>query len=197
MQVERHNNCLFLKRLDHLALSRFVRLWTSCSVSNNRVQEGSAVGSAVRAAGLRRKTWTIQANDGRKSGVVPAQFGIGIRRGDPMPATKRRTTKELSTGRSRSSKKPKSSSKPRAAHRWISGVHTESTFPREGLFNKDARTIARDLASQKTSPKGPASGMRMLTYYINRAGRNLSATRKRELERAKQILLEIIARTKK
>ena len=79
----------------------------------------------------------------------------------------------------------------------MAGVHTVSTFPRKGLFNEDAGTIARELASKKTSPKGPASGMRMLNYYINRAGHNLSASRKKELEKAKRMLSEIIANAKK
>jgi len=60
------------------------------------------------------------------------------------------------------------------------------------LFNKDAAAIARSLASKKVSPKGPGSGMRMLTYYINRAGHNLPATRRRELERAKRLLSQRI-----
>jgi Protein of unknown function (DUF3175) len=38
--------------------------------------------------------------------------------------------------------------------------------------------------------------MRMLNYYINRAGHNLSASRKAELKKAKSILSEIIARRK-
>src|SRR5258707_13862175 len=72
--------------------------------------------------------------------------------------------------------------------KWSAQVHAESTFPQAGLFNKNAATIARSLASKKVSPKGPGSGMRMLTFYINRAGHNLSATRRRELERAKKLL---------
>jgi hypothetical protein len=72
--------------------------------------------------------------------------------------------------------------------KWSAGVKTESTYPREGLFNKDAETIARELASKKVSPKGPSSGMRMLTFYINRAGKNLAAGRRRELQRAKELL---------
>jgi len=67
-------------------------------------------------------------------------------------------------------------------------VKTDSTHPPSGLFTKDAATIARTLASKKVSPKGPGSGMRMLTYFINRAGRGLSPTRKAELERAKRLL---------
>src|SRR2546429_1714596 len=55
--------------------------------------------------------------------------------------------------------------------RWVAKVKTDSTHPPEGLFTKSAATIARTLASKKVSPKGPASGMRMLTYFINRGGR--------------------------
>ena len=46
------------------------------------------------------------------------------------------------------------------------------------------------MASKKVSPKGIGSGIRMIQYFINRAGKNLSATRKRELEKAKRILQE-------
>jgi len=76
--------------------------------------------------------------------------------------------------------------------RWVAKVHTDSTHPPPGLFNKSAPTIARTLASKKVSPKGPGSGMRMLTYFINRAGRGLSASRRAELERAKRLLSERI-----
>jgi len=76
--------------------------------------------------------------------------------------------------------------------RWIAGVKTVSTYPPPGLFTKDAATIARTLASRKVSPKGPASGMRMLTFFINRAGKGLSAERRGELEKAKRLLSERI-----
>jgi tRNA(adenine34) deaminase len=79
--------------------------------------------------------------------------------------------------------------------RWIANVKTVSTYPPPGLFTKDAATIARTLASKKVSPKGPASGMRMLTYFINRAGKGLSAARRAELEKAKRLLSERIHRT--
>lgn len=74
--------------------------------------------------------------------------------------------------------------------KWSASVKTDSTHPPAGLFNKDAATIARTLASKKVSPKGPASGMRMLTFFINRAGRNLSAKRRAVLNRAKSLLSE-------
>ena len=75
-------------------------------------------------------------------------------------------------------------------------VTTDSTHPPPGLFTKDAETIARTLASRKVSPKGPGSGMRMLTYFVNRAGRNLPAARRRELERAKKLLSLRMAKRK-
>ena len=39
--------------------------------------------------------------------------------------------------------------------------------------------------------------MRMLTYFINRAGRGLSAERRAELEKAKKLLSEGIKREKR
>lgn len=74
--------------------------------------------------------------------------------------------------------------------KWSHKVQTVSTAPPEGLFTKDARTIARVMASKKVSPKGIASGIRMVQFFINRAGKNLSAARKQGLEKAKQILQE-------
>lgn len=58
-----------------------------------------------------------------------------------------------------------------AARKWSGQVKTASTYPPEGLFTKDPETIARTLASKKVSPKGPGSGMKMLSFFINRAGR--------------------------
>jgi hypothetical protein len=71
---------------------------------------------------------------------------------------------------------------------WIRKVTTESTFPKKGIFTKDAETIARHMASKKVSPKGVGSGIQMIQYFINRAGKDLPASRKHELERAKRIL---------
>jgi uncharacterized protein DUF3175 len=74
--------------------------------------------------------------------------------------------------------------------RWSGGVKTVSTDPPPGLFTKDPETIARTLASKRVSPKGPGSGMRMLTFYINRAGKNLPPSDRKRLETAKQLLSE-------
>jgi Protein of unknown function (DUF3175) len=72
--------------------------------------------------------------------------------------------------------------------RWVSNVKTVSTYPPAGLFTKDAKTIARVMATKKVSPGGIASGIRMVQYFINRGGKGLSAARKRELEKAKRLL---------
>jgi hypothetical protein len=80
--------------------------------------------------------------------------------------------------------------------KWSASVNTDSTHPPSGLFNKNATTIARTLASKKVSPKGPGSGMRMLTFYINRAGHNLSAKRRAVLNKAKALLSERVRQAK-
>jgi hypothetical protein len=83
-----------------------------------------------------------------------------------------------------------------AKKRWVKNVKTDSTHPPEGLFKKDPETIARTLASKRVSPKGPGSGMRMLTYFINRAGKGLSARQKGRLEKAKELLSERVHRAR-
>jgi hypothetical protein len=102
-------------------------------------------------------------------------------------ATKKRSTKTTRGGEHRSS---------HGKRKWSAGVDTESTYPQEGLFKKDAETIARSLASKKVSPKGPSSGMRMLTFYVNRAGKNLPQSRLRVLERAKELLHERVEKAR-
>ena len=81
--------------------------------------------------------------------------------------------------------------------RWVHTVTTVSTFPQEGLFTKDARTIAKALASKRVSPKGITSGLRMLLFFINRAGRGLRSERKAELLKAKRLMQEMIATQRK
>jgi hypothetical protein len=82
-------------------------------------------------------------------------------------------------------------------NRWVAKVTTDSTHPPQGLFTKSASTIARTLASKRVSPKCVGSGLRMLTYVINRAGRGLSATRRLELQRAKTLLSKRMERARK
>lgn len=84
--------------------------------------------------------------------------------------------------------KKKRTAASKGKRRWVAKVKTDSTHPPPGLFTKSAETIAKSLASKKVSPKGPGSGMRMLNYFINRAGKGLSAARRRELEKAKSLM---------
>jgi hypothetical protein len=80
---------------------------------------------------------------------------------------------------------------------WVRNVKTDSTHPAPGLFTRAPETIARQLASRRVSPKGPGSGMRMLTYYINRTGKGLSAAQRKRLEKAKQLLSERVHAARK
>jgi tRNA(adenine34) deaminase len=91
---------------------------------------------------------------------------------------------------------PAQKNRARKTNRWVAKVKTDSTHPPEGLFTKDAATIARSLASKRVSPKGPGSGMRMLTYFINRAGHGLSASRRAELQKAKRLLSERVKKSR-
>ncbi len=91
------------------------------------------------------------------------------------------------------SKKTRSSSSLRSGtksrrDKWVQNVKTVSTFPPKDLFTKDAGTIARVMGSRKVSPKGIGSGIRMIQYFINRSGKQLSEKRKQVLEHAKHLL---------
>lgn len=78
--------------------------------------------------------------------------------------------------------------------RWVRKVTTDSTHPPKGLFTRSPSVIARELASDRVSPKGPVSGLRMLTYFINRGGKGLSKSRRASLEKAKALLRQRIHR---
>jgi tRNA(adenine34) deaminase len=76
----------------------------------------------------------------------------------------------------------KSTGPKKKVRRWSHLVTTVSTYPPEGLYAKDAKTIARVMASKRVSPKGIGSAIRMVQFYINRAGKNLAPERVEELE---------------
>lgn len=48
--------------------------------------------------------------------------------------------------------------------------------------------LAESLASKAISPQGPASGLRLLTFYLSHSAKRLSASRLRNLEKAKKLL---------
>jgi hypothetical protein len=72
--------------------------------------------------------------------------------------------------------------------KWSANIKTESTFPPEGTFTKSAGTIASTMDRRDVSPGGIGSAIRMVQMFINRAGKKLTASRRKELERAKHIL---------
>jgi tRNA(adenine34) deaminase len=72
--------------------------------------------------------------------------------------------------------------------KWVRKVKTVSTAPPKDLFTKDAQTIAKTMAKPSVTPKGIGSAIRMIQFFINRAGKNLPVTRKRELAKAKGLL---------
>lgn len=87
----------------------------------------------------------------------------------------------------------KASSAKRAIKRWSQRVTEEShaLALKEGVFTwDDPKRIARSLkrsAEESTERKAEPyrSALSMLTFYINRAGKNLPEARKRVLEQAK------------
>jgi hypothetical protein len=78
----------------------------------------------------------------------------------------------------------------------VRSVTTDSTHPPAQTFSGSAAQIARTMARKDVSPRGLGSGIRMIQYFINRGGKNLSARRRAELERAKRILQRRAARQK-
>jgi len=76
----------------------------------------------------------------------------------------------------------------RGKRKWARTIKTDSTHPPEGTFTKSGEEIARIMARKSVSPGGLGSAIKMVQMFINRAGKNLSAARKRELEKAKRIL---------
>jgi hypothetical protein len=97
-----------------------------------------------------------------------------------------------------------SKSHPRRSRttRWSSAVtqHSNALDLPKGLFQKqDPDAIARGLKrsaehSQRRKSSPFRSALSMLTFYINRAGKQLSARQRRVLEAAKGRLRELYAK---
>jgi hypothetical protein len=106
-----------------------------------------------------------------------------------MPKTQR-THKHAR--RKTASRKPRVT-KRRSARKWSARVTRESDALdlKHNVFRLDSpRAIARSLKrsaehSHRRKSDPYRSAMSMLTFYINRAGKNLPASRKRKLEAAK------------
>ncbi|MCD6075326.1 MAG: hypothetical protein K0Q70_2209 [Rhodospirillales bacterium] len=87
----------------------------------------------------------------------------------------------------------------KSARKWSGRVTRESDAMdlKKGVFKSNSpRKIAKSVKLSATRSKrrkaGPyQSAMSMLNFYINRGGKNLPASKKRTLERAKDVLREL------
>jgi hypothetical protein len=109
-----------------------------------------------------------------------------------MPA--KRTTKRAA--------KPSKRVAAKRQRRWSQTVTdtSDALTLDEGVFRKTPHAIALSLKrsaerSRRRKSTPFRSAMSMLTFYINRGGKNLSPARKRKLERAKDELRELYGKT--
>jgi hypothetical protein len=72
--------------------------------------------------------------------------------------------------------------------RWVQKVKTVSTFPPPDTFNRPAEEIAEIMLRPEVSPLGKGSAIKMVQYFLNRGGRNISSEQRRELEQAKTLI---------
>ena len=102
----------------------------------------------------------------------------------------KRKTARKSTARRRTARKP---ARRKSGRRWSAAVtrNSDALDLSRGVFTaKDPKRIAASLKRsaerskrRKTNPY--RSALSMLTFYLNRAGKNLPASRRRTLQRAK------------
>ena len=116
----------------------------------------------------------------------------------------RAKTSRAKTSRARTSQAGRSRTAPRAnsPRKWSKGVteRSDALDLKQGVFElKDPRAIARSLKrsaehSRRRKSEPYRSAMSMLTFYVNRAGRNLPASRKKVLQQAKDELRRAFGR---
>ena len=107
------------------------------------------------------------------------------------------TSKRRAASKSSAARKRRGSSRrPRTGRRWSRHVteHSDALTLDKGVFtSRDPKQIAASLKrsaerSRRRKANPFRSALSMLTFYINRAGKNLPASRKRTLMRAKDEL---------
>ncbi|HLG80917.1 MAG TPA: DUF3175 domain-containing protein [Bradyrhizobium sp.] len=122
-------------------------------------------------------------------------------------AASSRTARKTPTSRGQTSRSPSRGAARRApekhgSKRWSQRVTTESDALdlEGGVFKQSsAKKIAASLkrsaeASRRRKSGAYRSALSMLTFYINRAGKNLPKTQKTRLERAKVELKHLFGR---
>jgi Protein of unknown function (DUF3175) len=107
------------------------------------------------------------------------------------------TSKRRAASKSSAARKRRGSSRrSRTGRRWSRHVteHSDALTLDKGVFtSRDPKEIAASLKrsaerSRRRKANPFRSALSMLTFYINRAGKNLQASRKRTLMRAKDEL---------
>lgn len=106
----------------------------------------------------------------------------------------RKAAKRTATKRKTAAKK--------SPRKWSARVTRESDAMdlKKGVFTsnsprKIAKSVKRSAEHSRRRKAGPyQSAMSMLNFYINRGGKNLSASKKRTLTKAKDILRELYDR---
>lgn len=117
-----------------------------------------------------------------------------MRHGDVM-AWKAAASKK-SAGRKARGRHGASSRRARSGRRWSRHVteHSDALTLDKGVFtSRDPKGIAASLKrsaekSRRRKTSAFRSALSMLTFYINRAGKSLPASRKKNLMRAKDVL---------
>src|SRR5438270_2599384 len=115
-------------------------------------------------------------------------------------ASKKRTHQRKTTKKSAAPKK--SASKKGTPRKWSKKVNETSDAMdlKAGVFKgNDPKKIAKSVkrsASRSHRPKGSPyqSAMSMLNFYINRGGKNLSASKNKVLEQSKEELKKLFDR---
>ena len=112
------------------------------------------------------------------------------------PKAARAASRRKTSSRAKTTSSARATAKPK--RRWSAKVmeRSDALDLKENIFkNNDPKKIAASLKRsaehshrRKASPY--QSAMSMLNFYINRAGKNLSAARKKKLEAAKDALRE-------
>jgi hypothetical protein len=113
----------------------------------------------------------------------------------------RRTHKASDRNRERSASKP--AARQRTGGRWSAQVteHSDALTLDRGVFtSSDPKRVAASLkrSAERSNRRKSApfrSALSMLTFYINRAGKNLPAARKKILMRAKDELRKQFGKT--
>jgi len=111
-------------------------------------------------------------------------------------ARKAAASKKSAPRKTRGRRRSGSSRRARKGRRWSRHVteHSDALTLKKGVFtSRDPKRIAASLkrsAEKSRRRKGSAfrSALSMLTFYINRAGKSLPASRKKNLMRAKDEL---------